>query len=532
MMRTGWLAALLAVVLLTAACNNDTGTTPPPEVGPEPPTWLYVSQTRPDSISISWTEIATDAVRYQVYRSGQANDGFAPIDTVSLGRTRYADKTVTSGQRYYYAMRAIDSVGRVGNQTSPVWGFAVDNFAPVIAQQANDVTPPDGALDLTSVDHLAWTATDPEGHAVYSNVHYSASRADLEEQLVASAQTVGQYTLTEAQAPEFTRFYYWRVAASDDQGATTLSPIFSFGMRVEHVDVPAEYFVRGDCGQFSPDEPDNYCPPSRVVWTDDFNLDKYEVSNQLFAQYLQKRRDELFIVVENGLVFNNLSVSDPERHLLAKLYPEGDEHAGITFDANQGEHGSFLPRSGRENHPVIEVTWYGAVGFAAYMGRALPTEAQWEKAARGTLSTYGTVIENVGAEPETVGVGTPYPWGLDSDGRRYNYFGSGDPYDGRIGVCTTEAGFFDGGSHQGYSTRDGASSYGAYDLAGNVAEWTADGYLPYHGGANQGMKVVKGGGWRSTTVACQTFWRQAAFPDSSDNNIGFRTMAAGLEGTR
>ncbi len=528
MVRTGWLAALSAVIFLAGACNNDPDVTPPTDEGPVPPTWVHVSQTTPDSIALGWTSTTGQAARYEVYRSTRQNDGFVAIDTVAVERTRYADRAVTPEQRYYYRLRAVDTIGRRGRQSETVWGYAVSNGAPQIARDAGDVTPADGAINLRSVDRLTWTATDPDGETVYCNVHYSDSRADLEQKLVAAAETSGQYALSTT--PEYTRFYYWRVVASDDHGATTLSPIFSFGMLIEHVGVPAGHVVRGDCGLFFPDDPLNYCPTTRVAWVDAFNIDKYEVSNQLFAQYLQKQRDELFIIVENGLVYDNLPIQ--ERHLLAKTYPAGDEHAGIAYDPNLGARGTFTPRPGRENHPVIEVTWHGALGFATYMGRALPTEVQWEKAARCTLSTEGTVTEDVGSAAVTVGIGTPYPWGTESDARRYNFSGSGDPFDGRVGVGTTEAGFYDGTSHLGYSTRDGSSLYGVYDLAGNVAEWCADAYLPYRGGSNQGMKVVKGGGWRSTAAACQTFWRQAAFPDSSDNNIGFRTAAPGLEGGR
>jgi len=528
MVRTGWLAALLAVVFLAGACNDDDPGVTPLEEGPAPPSWVHVSQTTPDSIALNWTTTSGQAVRYEVYRSTRPSDGFAAIDTVTMGRTRYADRGVVAAERYYYHLRSVDTIGRRGEQSTTASGMAVSNRTPAFAQGPATVAPADGALNLTSVDHLAWTATDPDGETVYCNVYYSDSRADLEKKPIATAETSGQSTLPEP--PEYTRFYYWRVVASDDQGATTLSPIYSFGMLIEHISIPEGYAVRGDCGLFFEDDPINYCPSSRVVWVDAFNLDKYEVSNQLFAQYLQKQRDELFIIVEDGLVYDNLPIQ--QRHLLAKTYPQGDEHAGITYDPNLGARGTFAPRSGRENHPVIEVTWHGALGFAAYMGRALPTEAQWEKAARGTLSTHGTVTELVGEDNVTVGVGTPYPWGLDSDPRRFNYNGSGDPYDARVGVGTTEAGFYDGTSHLGYSTRDGSSPYGVYDLAGNAAEWCADTYLPYRGGANQGMKVVKGGGWRSTAIACQSFWRQAAFPDSSDNNIGFRTAAPGIEGAR
>ncbi len=528
MTRGGWLATLLAVVLLAAACSSTEPEPPVTRGGASAPVWLHVSQTTPDSIALGWTEPATVPARYEIFRSTRLSDGYVPLDTLEVGKVRFADKTVAQAQRYYYKVRGLDALGRSGEQTEPVWGVAVTNRAPEFSLEPGAIAPANGALGLVSVDVLQWTVTDADDEEVYCNVYYASSRADLEGAVISTANTGGQAALPSA--PEFTRFYYWRVAASDASGTTTLSPYFSFGMRIEHVDVPSGYFVRGDCGQFFEDDTTSFCPDQRVVHVDDFNMDRYEVSNQLFAQYLQELKDGKYIEVVGGLVYDKL---EPARHLLAKVSPGGDEDAGITFDPNQGVNGSFLPRPGRENHPVLEVTWHGAAGFAEYMGRALPTEVQWEKAARCTLSTFGTVTEAVDESTTvTVGVGTPYPWGDESDSRRYNYSGSGDPFDARVGVGASEVGFYDGQSHSGYSTRDGASAYGAHDLAGNVAEWCADTYVPYHGGANQGMMVIKGGGWRSAPIVCQVFWRQAAFPDSSDNNVGFRTVAPGLEGGR
>ncbi len=523
MTRAGWLAALPAVVLLVAGCSDDTqveGVTVP---GPTAPAWVHVSMTTPDSLRLSWTDQATTEAGYEVLRSLRMDDGYTPIDTLDIDAAGFTDTAVEAGERYYYRVRGFDQIGRPGDLTEPVWGVAEQNEPPIFDLEPGAIQPETGSLGLMSVTRLAWSASDPDGDPVHFRVHYSDSRVTLEENLVATADSSTYRLVT---TPEFTRFYYWRVAAYDDYGATTLSPTFSFGMRVEHIDVPAGYFVRGNCGLLYPEDPHTYCPEDRVAWVDDFNMDRFEVSNQLFAQFLQERIDGRWVIVENGLVVTN----NPEAILYAKVYPDGDEHAGLTYDPNQGENGAFLPRPGRENHPVVEVSWHGAKAFAEFFGRRLPSELEWEKAARGTLSTVeDTLVVIDDTTSVLVGFGTAYPWGSDSDPRRYNYSGSGDPFDVRVGVSTTEGGFYDGRNRGGYATEDGSSIYGAYDLAGNVAEWCQDTAIPYHGGANMGMKVVKGGGWRSTPIACQTFWRQAAFPDSSDNNIGFRTVGTGLE---
>ena len=161
--------------------------------------------------------------------------------------------------------------------------------------------------------------------------------------------------------------------------------------------------------------------------------------------------------------------------------------------------GKFLPLNGYENHPMSLVTWFGAKSYCEFYGWRLPTEMEWEKAARGTD-------------------GRPFPWGETIVRENANYYSSHDLFEKITGGLgnTTPVGFYNGGLYAGYQTQDSASPYGLYDMAGNVWQWTGDVYPDQH------YRYMRGGSKDNYAYNLRVWTRNSAGPEYYSPSVGFR----------
>ena len=236
--------------------------------------------------------------------------------------------------------------------------------------------------------------------------------------------------------------------------------------------VPAGEFLMGSTDQDPGADTDE--KPQHAVFLDAFWISKTEVTNAMFAAFLNEMGNQ----VEEKAVWLNAAAGDVQ--------------------VIQNQDGEWLPRHGFEDHPVTFVTWYAARAYCAWAGGRLPTEAEWEKAARGVD-------------------GRTFPWGDKIDCTKANYLD-----------CNL-AGSLPVGSHPA-----GASPYNALDMTGNVWEWVSDWHaaetyasFPSENpsGPETGLaRVVRGGSWLFDAKHARAANRRSDGPLITKPDYGFRCV--------
>lgn len=285
-----------------------------------------------------------------------------------------------------------------------------------------------------------------------------------------------------------------------------------------YADVPAGRYVLGDSsyvldGRTYPADSLEH-PIHDITISSAYRIEKTEVTNRLYLEYVRKAilGDTASVTYSEGAIYGRDREHPEFRDVYLVL-----SRSRIFFDLDRR---SFAVQSGFEEHPVTGATWAGASAYALFYGLRLPTEAEWEAAARGGNGELNY----------------PFFGGLEltrTEGpRRVNYAGSrsvGDPFPG----TTTPVRFYDGQVYQGFQTIDTPSVFGLYDMAGNVAEWVNDwlgleGYRATDNIDPQGepdgiYRVVRGGSFQLSRAGVRCTGRMGLPPGESYITVGFRT---------
>ncbi|MBI4725980.1 SUMF1/EgtB/PvdO family nonheme iron enzyme [candidate division TA06 bacterium] len=388
-----------------------------------------------------------------------------------LTGTSQAISGLTAGTKYYWRVNATNSSGT--SEWSSLLCFTTGNppATPTLS------TPANGAAGITTNPTLTWNASS--GATSYtlqvSTSNTFGSFVYNQSGLASTSQAIGGLVCDTT--------YYWRVNASDSFGSSSWSSVWNFATvsaNIVWISIPAGNFKMGSL----PDDPYAMTneQPQHTVYLDAFQISKYEITNSQYKAFMDAGgyTYSAYWTAEGWNWRTTNSITEPA------YWSTGNYNSGPGFP----------------NHPVVGVSWYEAFAFYNWAGGYLPTEAQWEKAARGTDST------------------NYWPWGSTWDSTKCNSYYNTAP---DTFTYSSPVGFF----------ATGASPYGAYDMAGNVWEWCNDWYdESYYGSspssnptgpATGKYRVHRGGSWDNSAGSCRTAYRHYFLdPDCRYYYLGFR----------
>lgn len=258
------------------------------------------------------------------------------------------------------------------------------------------------------------------------------------------------------------------------------------------------YIPTGEFLMGSPEgEGDDDEHPQHALYLSSYWIDKTEITNAMFQKFTQDTDYQTY-AEQVGFSYHFVG---------ADTYKTD----GADWRHPQGPSSSI---DGLENHPVVHVTWNDAAAYCSWAGKRLPTEAEWERAARGTE-------------------GYRYPWGNEL-ACEYGNFDDETIID-RLVIDYANCDGYPRTAPVG-SFQYSSNSYGVLDLSGNVWEWTSDWYAkdyyswsPYENpkGANEGEgKVVRGGSWYADKDFLRSSYRNLEDINFSVDTIGFRCVLA------
>lgn len=398
-------------------------------------------------VELGWTgnDPDGDSLTYDVY--------LGTISSPSLISSRQSGVSFDPGvladsTTYYWQIVAYDDHDH--SASGPIWSFRIEahNDSPGVPF---DPIPADLTIGQSPATHLVWSCTDPDGDTLAYDVYFGMESSPP---LVSSGQFDTTYhpgTLAD------TTTYYWKIVAYDHHNFSATSPVWSFttgyaGMAL----VPAGSYIMGSNAINY-----EYSVPEHLVTIPSFYLDQYEVTNAQYKKFC--------------------------------------DATGHTYPWDPYFYNNYFLDPIYANYPVINVYWDEARAYASWAGKRLPSEAEWEYAAKGSADNR------------------LWPWGDIWNAAFANIHDN--PADGYEFI-----------SPVGHYP-NGVSPTGCYDMAGNVWEWCEDDWHEnYIGAPNDGSAWIdsprdfihmrRGGAWNDPSE-----WTRCAIRSGTDfayYDIGFR----------
>ncbi|MFA5857448.1 MAG: SUMF1/EgtB/PvdO family nonheme iron enzyme [Elusimicrobiota bacterium] len=468
------------------------------------PTNLQVIVLSASQIRLMWKDNSNNEYGFIIERKEGVNGTYAQVGTVGANVAKYDDTGLTEGTQYYYRVRSYngdhDSIPTSEESVTPA--TIPDGMVMVPAGNFN-VRINIGEIIVDSIDaacvnngfedertfypsgsyygrgyhrasgisggtlNVVWNIVVPVtgNYNVYGWWAAGTNRASNAPYIITHASGTFTYLANQqANNGSWMKFGTYQF----NKGTTTIVQTNN-----------ANGYVLADAVRLLNADP-NSIYSIQPVYLSSFFIDKYEVTNEQYKQFIDTGgySNSTYWSTDGWAWKNNLT------------------QPSYWTDTTYGYTAVNGPRL-----PVVGVSWYEADAYARWAGKRLPTEAEWEKAARGTDLRA-------------------YPWGDTWYVNYCNWYDNSGKQDGYS--KTAPVGIYESGQ----------SLYGCYDLAGNVSEWCSDWfgasypwvYINPTGPASGTNKILRGGSYASTSAACKADVRSCADYKIRETTIGFRCV--------
>jgi len=423
---------------------------------------------------------------------------------------RIGDRIATSAVDGTYRMEEILRQTHILQVTRPGYLFSSQSIVLDSEELAVDVT-----LDATSPTFPSSVVAEKNGETITITWPASAEdtvteyqvyqRVDRETTTAIPGARVSSSNRRYVLTGEANRRYRFRISAinfeAEESTVSAESNMVVLIPLTDQVPIPAGPVVIGATpGGWVGEDWGTEDHPANAIEVGAFSIDVSEVTNHQYRAYVYEARSTAAVSIETEDGNNG-------------VYADGTQL--LNFNASKLGHddvtGEFTIVPGFEDHPIVGVSWYGAKAYADHFGLRLPSEVEWEKAARGTSTESGTY-------PKTnVGYGTLYPWGNEAPQLSLANFDN--LASGTLSVRTLE---------------EGATIHWSapiYHMAGNVSEWCEDWlglYQAPHAPPSMGdRKVLRGGSWSDDDSQLRNGARPSWDPVVGSPSFGFRCVTDG-----